>query len=131
MVPTSLAMREQLAHPLLQLHSYAHSYLPTLSLHGQLYEVYTWQFRTIGLAPYGNGPPIYLNWAAMMTLYMRTHGQWLRMAYQGVEEVYLASFRKTSREFWREYDGRCGTSATTSTPKRADARVSCFLRWHP
>ena len=45
---TSFARREQLAHPLLQLHSYAHSYLPTLSLHGQLYEVYTRQVRTIG-----------------------------------------------------------------------------------
>ena len=45
----------------------------------------------------------YLNWAAMVTHYMRAHGQWLRMGCQGVEEVYLASFRKTSREFWREY----------------------------
>ena len=30
----------------------------------------------------------------------------LRMACQGVEEVYLASFRKASREFWRDYDRR-------------------------
>ena len=33
------------------------------------------------------------------------HSQWLRIAFQGVEEVYLASFRKASREFWREYEG--------------------------
>ena len=34
--------------PLLQLHSYAHSYLPILSLHGQRYEVCTGPVRTIG-----------------------------------------------------------------------------------
>ena len=48
MARTSLAMREQLAHTLLQLHFYAHSYLPTASLHGPLYEVYTRQVLTIG-----------------------------------------------------------------------------------
>ena len=85
----SVAMKEQLAHPLLQLHSYAHSYLPTLSLHGQLYEV---------------AHQKYLNWAAIVTHYMRAHNQWLRMACQRVEEIYLASFRKVSRDFWGEYD---------------------------
>ena len=43
----SVALKTQLAHPLLQLHSYAHSYLPVLFLHGQLFEVYARQVRTI------------------------------------------------------------------------------------
>ena len=42
----------------------------------------------------------YLIWAVMVAHYMHTHGQWLRMACQGVEEVYPASFRRTSREFF-------------------------------
>ena len=88
-IPRPVAVKEQLAHPLLHLHSYAHSYLPTLSLHGQLYEV---------------AHQKYLNWAAIVTHYMRAHNQWLRMACQRVEEIYLASFRKVSRDFWGEYD---------------------------
>ena len=75
MAHASLAMREQLAHTLLQLHSYAHSYLPTLSLHGQLYEVYTRQVHTIGgttLHHMAMAHQRYLNWAAMVAHYMRT-----------------------------------------------------------
>ena len=48
---SSLAMREQLAHTPLRHHSCVHSYLPTLSPHGQLYKVYTRQPRTFGGAP--------------------------------------------------------------------------------
>ena len=44
----SVILKAQMARPLLQLHSYAHLYLPTLSLHGQLFEVHTRQVRTIG-----------------------------------------------------------------------------------
>ena len=43
-----VALEAQMAHLLLQLHSYAHSYLPTFSLHGQVFEVYTGQVQTIG-----------------------------------------------------------------------------------
>ena len=35
---------------------------------------------------------------------MRAHNQWLRMTCQGVEEVYVASFRRVSRSFWGDYD---------------------------
>ena len=37
---------------------------------------------------------------------MRAHNQWLRMACKGVEEVYLACFRKVSWEFWGAYDAK-------------------------
>ena len=103
----SVARKVQLAHPLLQLHSYAHSYLPMLSLHGQLFEVYARQVRTISGATLHHvamAHQNYLNWATMVTHYMRVHNQWLRMACQGVEEAYPASFRKVSRNFWGEYD---------------------------
>ena len=46
----------------------------------------------------------YLNLATIVTHYMRAHNQWLRMACQGVEEAYLASFRRVSRNFWGDYD---------------------------
>ena len=51
---------EQIAHPLSRLHSYAHSCLPMLSLHGQLYEVYTPGTLELSAghpASYGDGPP--------------------------------------------------------------------------
>ena len=98
----SLARKAQLARPLLQLHSYAHSYLPTLSLHGQLLEAYIRQVRTIGGTTRHHVPKVhqkYLNWATMLTRYMRAHNQWPRMAYQRVEEAYLVSFRKVSESF--------------------------------
>ena len=101
----SVALKEQLARLLLQLHSYAHSYLPILSLHGQLYAVYTRQVRTIGGATLHHmamAHQKYLNLAAMVTHYMRVHNQWLRMACQRVEETCLASFCKVSRDFWGE-----------------------------
>ena len=72
----SLAMKEQLAHTLLQLHSYAHSYFPVLSLHGQLYEVYARQVWTIGGATLHHvamAHQKYLNLAAMVAHYMRAH----------------------------------------------------------
>ena len=40
----------------------------------------------------------------MVAHYMRAHNQWLCMACQGVEEAYLASFRRVSQNFWRDYD---------------------------
>ena len=43
----SVALKTKLAHPLLQLHSYAHSYLPVLLLHGKPFEVHAAQVRTI------------------------------------------------------------------------------------
>ena len=46
----------------------------------------------------------YLNRATMVTHYMRMHNQWLRMACQGVEEAYLASFRRVSQNFWGDCD---------------------------
>ena len=48
----------------------------------------------------------YLNWAAMVSHYMRAHNPWGLMACQKVEEIYLASFRKVSCDFWGEYDRR-------------------------
>ena len=102
-----VALKTELAHPLLQLHSYAHSYLPVLSLHGQLFEVYAWQVRAISGATQHHvamAHQKYLNWATMVTHYMRAHNQWLRMACQGVEEAYLASFCKVSRNFLGDYD---------------------------
>ena len=48
----------------------------------------------------------YLNWAAMVTHYMRAHNQWLHIACQRVEEIYLASFCKVTRNFWGQYDQR-------------------------
>ena len=103
----SVALKTQLAHPLLQLHSYAHLYLPVLFLHGQLFEVYARQVRTISGATLHHvamAHQKYLNWGTMVTHYMRAHNQWLRMACQGVEEAYVASFRKVSRELWGNYD---------------------------
>ena len=44
----------------------------------------------------------YLNWASMVAHYMRAHNQWLCMACQGVEEAYLASFRRVSRNHLEE-----------------------------
>ena len=44
----SLVMRELIATSMLRLHSYAHSHLPTLSLHVQLCAFYTRQVQTIG-----------------------------------------------------------------------------------
>ena len=55
----SLLMDEQVATSLLRLHSYAHSYLPTLSLHAQLCAIYTRQVQTIWRGhppPSGDGP---------------------------------------------------------------------------
>ena len=40
----------------------------------------------------------------MVTHYMRAHNQWMRMACQGVEEAYLASFRRVSRKVWEDYN---------------------------
>ena len=103
----SVALKTQLARPLLQLHSYAHSYLHTPSLHGQLFEVYTRQVRTTSGATLHHvamAHQKYLNWATMVTQYMCAHNQWLRMACQEAEEAYLASFRKVSRSFWGEHD---------------------------
>ena len=63
--------------------------------------------RTIGGATLHHvamAPQKYLNWAAMVTHYMRAHSQWLCMACQRVEEIYLAAFRKVSYDFWGEYD---------------------------
>ena len=39
----SVALKTQLAYPLLTLHPCAHSYLPGLLLHGQLFEIYARQ----------------------------------------------------------------------------------------
>ena len=72
----SVASKTQLARPLLQLHSYAHSYLPTLSLHGQLFEVYTKQVWTVSGATLHHvamAHQKYFNWATMVTHHMRAH----------------------------------------------------------
>ena len=109
MARASVALKEQLASPLVQLHSYAHSYLCTFSLHGQLYEVCSRQVRTIGGATLHHVVIAHqkdLNWIAMVTHYMRAHNQWLHMACQRVEEICLASFRKASHDFLGEYDRR-------------------------
>ena len=53
----------------------SHPYLPVLSLHGQLFEVYTRQVRTISgpaLHHVAMAHPKYLNWATMVTHYMST-----------------------------------------------------------
>ena len=103
---TFVALKTQLAHPLLTLHSYAHSYLPVLLLHGQLFEIYARQVRIISGATLHHvamAHQKYLNWASMVAHYMRAHNQWLHMACQGVEEAYLASFRRVSRNFWGDY----------------------------
>ena len=125
----SMALREQLACPLLQLHSYAHSYLPILSLHGQSYEVYTKQVQTIGGATLHHvvmAHQKYLNWAAMVTHYMHAHNKWLRMACQRVEEIYLASFRKVSRDFWGEYDRRVRDWCYHSYAQAGDRKNTLF-----
>ena len=100
----SVAVKTKLAHPL---HSYAHLNLPVLFLHRQLFEVYAKQVRTISGATLHHvamAHQKYLSWATMVTHYMRAHNQWLRMACQGVEEAYLASFHKVSRNFRGDYD---------------------------
>ena len=98
----SVALKTQLARPLLKLRSYAHSYLPVLLLHGQPFEIYARQVRTISGATLHHvamAHQKYLNWASMVAHYMRAHNQWLRMACQGAEEAYLASFCRISRNF--------------------------------
>ena len=100
-------MNTQLGHPLLNLHSYAHFYLSVLVVHGQLFEMYARQVRTIikaTLHHVGMAHHKYLNRASMVAHYMRAHNQWLHMACQRVEEAYLASFCKVSRRFWGNYD---------------------------
>ena len=76
MVRTSVATMEQIVHVLLQLPSYAQSYLLTLSLHGQLYGVYTQQVQSIGgatLHPMAMAHQRNLNWAAMVVYCMQAH----------------------------------------------------------
>ena len=94
---------------MLRLHSYAHSYLPTLSLHVQLCAVYTRQVQTIGgaiLHHLATAHQRYINWATMVVYSMRAHNQWLHMACQGVEQVYFASFQKVSRGLWGVYEAK-------------------------
>ena len=66
---------------------------------------------------------------------MRANNQWLRMACQGVEEVYPASFRKVSRQFWGAYDAEmqdwcCHSCARAGRDKWALFSQNCLFE-HP
>ena len=69
-----------------------------------------------------------LNWATMVTHYMRAHNQWLCMACQGVEETHLVSFRKVSRNFWREYDRKMRDWCHHSYTRARSKKHSLFSR---
>ena len=114
-----LALKEQLARPLLHLHSYAHSYTPapTVSLHGQLYEVYTRQVQTISGATLhlvAMAHQNYLNWAAMVTHCMRAHNQWLQMACQRWRKYTWLPSTRSPTYFGGNTTGEYGTGATTA-----------------
>ena len=108
MAGTSLAIREQLAQPLLELHSYTSSYLSTLCFHEQLYEFYTQQEHNISRANLHHmamAHQRYLNGAAMATVHAHTQS----VAAHGllwVPEENLAFFCKALHGLWREYDRR-------------------------
>ena len=69
----SVALKTQLAHPLLKLHSYAHSYLSVLLLHGQQFEIYGRQVQTIAtLHHVAMAYQKYLNRASMVAHYTTT-----------------------------------------------------------
>ena len=127
----SVALKTTLAYPLLQLQSYAHSYLPVLLLQGQLFEVYARQVRTISGATLHHvamAQQKYLNWATMVTHYMHAHNQWLRMACQGVEEAHLASFRRVSEISGGTMTAQHGTGCHKSYTEAGNEKQSLLSR---
>ena len=68
----------------------------------------------------------YTNWATMVMHYMRAHNQWLHMACQGVDQVYLTSFQRVSQGLWREYDAPVRKVCYHKYNRAGRAKVTLF-----
>ena len=64
----------------------------------------------------------------MVTHYIHTHNQWLRMVFQGVEVAYLASFRKVSRNFLGDYDHTMRDECHQSYTQAGSEKLSLLSR---
>ena len=100
LVEAALHQNERRAADLLAFHSLTLSYTPTYSLIHMLWGVYHRQVATIAgatLHMISMSHQKYATWATMVVYCMRGHEQRLRTSMASVQDLYIASFRRTTR----------------------------------